>query len=184
MGKFLIAIALTIAAAAALSSCSTSGCLENRSSIPLAEFYSSATGEVAAFDSIEVSGIGAPADSILSPAGSAISQLYMPMRSTREQTQWRFAYRWKALDYPELYDTLTIDYTSTPYFASDECGVIYRYHIDKLETTRHLIEDVEITDSLITNIDKVYLKIYFRTIEDDTETEENADEAGEEVAEP
>lgn len=181
MGKNVIFISTLIAATSVITGCNTSGCLENRSAIPLAEFYSSATKEIAAFDSIEIRGIGAPADSILSPAGSAISQLYLPMRSAKEQIEWCFAYRWKALDYPELYDTIKIEYTSSPYFASEECGVIYRYHVNRLKTTYHLIDSVTIADSLITNVDKVYFKIYFRTSDED---QESADEGeGEEVVE-
>ena len=66
--------------------------------------------------------MGAPGDSILYPAGERLSKAYLPMRNTHEQTVWCFSYKWKALDNPANNDTLTIDYTSQPFLAGDECG--------------------------------------------------------------
>ena len=149
--------------------CNTSGCMENRSSVPLAGFYSASDGAAISLDSIEISGQNAPGDSVLSPAGTPVSKIYLPMRSTQDATTWIFAYRWKELDHPEINDTITFHYSTTPYFASEECGVVYHYNITSLSHTSHLIDSVGISDSLITNTDIERIKIYFRTAREDEE---------------
>lgn len=162
----LSALILAAAVIATETSCNTSGCSENRSAVPLAEFCNSSTGETVALDSVAISGVDAPADSVLSPAGRAVSQVYLPMRPTKPSVRWCLAYRWKALDDPRLNDTISIDYDSQPYFSSEECGAYYRYRITSLRCTGHLIDSVGIVDSLITNVDKTYLKIYFRVAQE------------------
>lgn len=176
MGHKLTAyLALTVFAAACLGACNTSGCLDNRSSLPLAEFRSSATGDVISVDSLEVVGVGAPDGDVLSPATPAKSQLYLPMRSTQSSTAWQFIYRQKALDNPDLIDTVEFEYESIPYFASEECGASYRYRVTKVSHTTHLIDSVRMADSLITNIDRVAILIYFRTQEADQPDQEAGD---------
>lgn len=160
-----INIALSLALLLAVAACNTSGCLDNQSALPLAEFRSSATREKISVDSLEVVGVDAPDGDVLSPARPAKSQLYLPMRSTRSSTSWQFIYRQKALDYPEFIDTVTFDYESIPYFASEECGASYRYRVTRVEHTTHLIDSVRMVDSLITNVDQVSILIYFRTQE-------------------
>ncbi len=160
--RSIILIVIAIVVSTALRSCNTSGCTENRNAVPLAAFFNSSTGDAIGLDSVAISGVGQVNDSVLSPAGSVVTQVYLPMRPTHNSVSWCLAYKWKSLDYPQLYDTITFDYTSTPYFASEECGAYYRYRIDRMECTDHLIDSVVIVDSLITNIDKVYLNIYFR----------------------
>lgn len=160
------ALLITIALLPALTSCNTSGCTENRNAVPLAAFLDPATDASITLDSLSIYGVGQPNDSILSPAGLRVSQVYLPMRPTHSSVKWCLDYKWKQLDYPELNDTIAFDYTSTPIFASEECGVYYRYLITRMTYTDHLIDHVEIVDSLITNIDKVYVNIYFRVEND------------------
>ena len=166
--KHLASILLTLcltATAMQFASCNSTGCTENRSAVPLAAFYASSTAEEMQLDSVSISGVGAPRDSVLSAAGARVSQVYLPMRPTDPSVQWCLSYKWKHLDDPRLNDTITIDYDSEPYFASEECGAFYRYRITSLTTTDHLIDSVEVVDPLVTNVDKVYLKIYFRVAE-------------------
>lgn len=145
-------------------SCNVDGCLENRSSIPLAGFYGT-NGASISLDSLRVTGIGL--DTVaLSEEGQHVSQLYLPMRATQNSTSWQFCYKWSYLGAGTLSDTISFDYDASPYFASDECGVIYRYHIKKLSHTSHLIDSIALTDSLITNLDIERIKIYFRTAAD------------------
>ncbi|MBP2691403.1 MAG: hypothetical protein J6B44_06230 [Muribaculaceae bacterium] len=160
--KISVLIAASLVAVAAVSSCNTNGCTENRNAVPLAAFFDSANEEKIQLDSLDISGVDAPNDTVLSAAGERISQVYLPMRPTHQSVKWCIAYKWRELDDPSLNDTLTLVYTSRPYFASEECGVYYRYSITDMECTDHLIDWVEIVDSVITNIDKVYLNIYFR----------------------
>ncbi len=156
-----------ICALAVITGCNTSGCLENRSSVPLAGFYENATQKQITLDSLKIYGADAPNDSILSRPGTPISQIYLPMRATKDNVKWYIEYKWKELDSRNLTDRIDLDYTAEPYFASEECGVIYRYRITRCQYTRNLIDSIAITDSLITNIDTERIKIFFRTSDPD-----------------
>lgn len=148
-----------------MSACNSSGCIDGRSGVPKAEFRSSATGATIVVDSLRISGVDAPGDSAVIAPPAATSSVYLPLRADRHSTAWCIAYKQKALDHPALNDTLTFDYDATPYFVSDDCGVGFRYHINRLSCTDHLIDSVEIVDPLVTTADKVYVAIYFRTQE-------------------
>ena len=166
--RSLAAVAIAAVCGLALSLlgvCNTAGCTENQSSIPLAGFYNSATGRSISLDSIAVGGVGAPDDSLLYSPGTRLTEIYLPLRSLDQSTSFFIHYAEKGLDYPELNDTITLDYTSTPYFASEECGAMYRYHITRMDYTTHMIDSVVIADSLITNVAVRQFKIYFRVIE-------------------
>lgn len=151
------------------TACNTSGCLDNRSSLPLAEFRSSTTGDAISVDSLEVVGVDAPDGDVLSEATPAKSQLYLPMRSTKNSTAWRFIYRQKALAEAGVEDEIAFDYESIPYFASEECGATYRYRVTQVRHTTNVIDSVVMADSLITNVDRVNILIYFRTAVPDEE---------------
>lgn len=156
----------TMAAAALslLTACDTSGCLDNQSSIPLAGFYSSQDNPQAiALDSLNIGGIGAPADSLLLSAGESASAIYLPLRSTASSTAFviNYAYPSLGIDSEAFNDTIAIGYDSEPYFASEACGAMYRYRVTSLTHTTHLIDSVAVTDSLITNTDVERLRIYF-----------------------
>ena len=155
-------VPLLFALIALTAGCNTTGCLDNQNSIPLAGFYDSGTGAEVALNIVQIHGVGAPGDSILVAGGTSAKQVYLPMRSTMPSTTWCFHYTQMGIDYDDFNDTIAFDYTSTPYFASEECGAIYHYHIDKCRYTTHLIDSVVIADSLITNVDQVRIKIYFR----------------------
>lgn len=161
--KNIIYIIFFVGISYVLWSCNTSGCLENRSSIPLAGFYSSATGQTLSLDSLLIYGLNKPDSTDLNTVGTPINSIYLPMRSTMESTGWVISYKWKYLDSIKLADTINFKYSSLPYFASDECGVIYKYNIEQMEYTKHLIDSVILTDSIITNLDIERIKIYFRT---------------------
>jgi len=163
MGKFL-----TIAAAAAgllgavTAGCNTSGCQDNGSAIPLAAFCSSATGAPVTLDSLAIYGLGAPADSAVALPGPAIGSVYLPMRASAQSTEWKIEYRYRELDTPALYDTVTLGYESIPYFASADCGAMYAYRLRSVRHTTHLIDSITVTDSLITNVDRTSMQIFFR----------------------
>lgn len=168
---------LVLLAALVLQSCSNVGCTENQNSLPLAGFYSMSTGHAIIPDSITVGGVDAPSDTLLLTLGSRVSSLYLPFRSTRPSTSFYIRYCQKALDRPELNDTLTFDYDAVPYFASEDCGAMYHYRVTAYTYTRHLIDSVGMTDSLITNVDRETIRIYFRTAE--PAEPENPDDNGE-----
>lgn len=163
----LTVLVLTLWAGALLApqACNTQGCTENHSAVPKAQFCSMTDGRAISLDSVQISGVGAPGDSVLYEAGTSRNSVYLPMRSAQSRTQWCLSYKWKYLDNPALNDTLTFDYQALPYLAGDECGAMYRYKVTGVRYTAHLIDSVGVTDSLITNIDRVYFNIYFRTTE-------------------
>ena len=164
--KLLPIFACAILAVAA-AACGSGGCLENGSTLPLAGLYSSSTDKEIAVDSLEVRGLGAPADSVLLSPGRGASKIYMPFRADYESVSWVFSIHTRELNYPELYDTITFEYTTIPYFASADCGALYIYRVDRFTTTTHLIDSVAITDPLFTNVDREQIRIYYRTAQEE-----------------
>jgi len=156
-------ILLIVLCVLVLAACNTTGCLDNQSAIPLAGFRSSATGSDISVSGLRISGVGVHADSALTSGSGAISQVYLPMRSTAQSTAWCFHYTQEGLDDPAFNDTIAFRYESIPYFASEECGAMYRYMIEEVSNTTHLIDSVVVADSLITNVDITRIYIYFRT---------------------
>lgn len=155
---FPVSLACLLALAPA---CSTDGCLDNQSALPKAGLYSSETGGAITLNTLQISGVDAPHDSILIKGGTAVGEFYLPMRATKNSTTWRFHYTQEGLE--DYDDVLTFTYQSQPFFASAECGAMYNYLITDCSTTHNLIDSVVIADSLITNVDKVRIQIYFRT---------------------
>lgn len=165
MGKVLKHIALTALLAMdawSVDSCNTTGCTDLRSSIPQAGFYSSATAEKVTLDSLEISGVGVPGDSVLLSPGSPVQSVYLPMRTDSDITAWCIKYKYHDLDRDALNDTLTLRYETKPFFASNECGVMYQYDLKSVDVTTHLIDSVKVVEPLITNNDHIQLQIYFR----------------------
>lgn len=148
-----------------VAGCNTTGCLNNQSALPQAEMYSSASGTTITLNNVRISGVGAPNDSVLVSEGKAVSKIYLPMRSQYTSTSWCFHYEQEGISDPSFNDTIEFDYTSIPYFASEECGAMYFYRISEVRYTTHLMDSVVVTDSLITNVDLTQIKIYFRTAE-------------------
>ena len=174
--RYLFYIICVVTALHLMVSCSATGCTDNQNSLPLAGFYSMSTGGKITPDSIAVEGVGAPNDSLLLSPGARVSQLYLPFRSTKPTTSFCFQYRQKSLNFPEIYDTITFDYDAIPYFASEECGAMYHYKVTRFDYTRHIIDSVAMTDSLITNIDRETIQIFFRTATNDPDEGQNPDE--------
>ncbi|MDE6248079.1 MAG: hypothetical protein K2M29_00030 [Paramuribaculum sp.] len=147
-------------------SCNNNGCLENQNSLPLAGFYSYSSDSPLTLNSLNIGGVGAPNDSLLCKSGDAISQIYLPFRSTADVTSFYITYADSALVAHGVRDTMTFAYDSYPYLASEECGAMYRYRITSVSYTRNVVDSIAVTDSLITNIDAERIRIYFRTSDD------------------
>lgn len=159
----LIVLAMALMLLPVAWSCADVGCIENRSSIPYAGFYSYQTRQSISIDSVQIGGVGAPHDSLLVNTGDVTSAMYFPFRFEYDNTAFYIRYKSKALDFDFMVDTIKFDYTTLPYFASEECGAMYRYVITSVRHTTHLIDSIGVIDSLITNFDKEYFKIFFRT---------------------
>lgn len=161
MGKILN-IAAAVACVAVMQSCNSVGCTDNKSSIPLAGFYSYEELTPITVNNVSIGGVGAPADSLLVDDES-VSQVYLPFRADAGRSSFFIRYEDEALNYPELFDTITFNYTPIPYFASKDCGAMYRYRIDSYTYTRHLVDSVGLLTDVMTNADVETIRVYFRT---------------------
>ncbi len=162
MGKILI---FCILACLCCASCNTSGCTDNKSSIPLAGFYSYSDLKSISIKNVSIGGVGAPNDSLLLDKGSE-SKIYLPFRPSQDVTSFFFHYHDLEVEddpFDDLNDTITFSYTRLPYFESEECGAMFRYIVKEFSYTRHLIDSVSLVDSVITNADIESIKIYFHT---------------------
>lgn len=163
MGKILTFIFLCITASATLlTGCNSGGCTELRSVVPRADLYGSDDKPVT-IDSLSVTGVGVPGDSVLYGPSERISSLYLPMPAGDNTVRWRIAYMQRAFAQYDLADTITIDFDRTPFFAGIDCGAMYKYKITNLRTTHFLIDSVRVLDSLVINVDAPAFNIYFRT---------------------
>lgn len=166
MGKVLISIiALTIGLSVLLTGCNSGGCTELRSAVPRADFYSSSTLNAISVDSLQITGIGAPGDSVLYGPSQRLSTAYLPMPADVDRVKWRFEYMQKHLALYSISDTLSIKFDRTPWFAGEECGAMYKYRITQVDCTRNLIDSIAIVDSLVINVEQATFNIYFRTEE-------------------
>lgn len=159
---------LSAIAAIALSfigGCSTDECYDNRNALPYAGFYGVMEGKMnpISIDSVQVYGIGAPGDSILSSGGRAIANLYLPFRIDSDTTKYVFRLINKAYEPYNLADTLTFIYTRDARFVSAACGASYVYTMKSITSTGLLIDSVVVPEGRITNADMENIQIYFNT---------------------
>ncbi len=159
-----LAVVMLIPLGLLAGSCNTSGCTDNHSALPLMGLYDYATGQSVALDSIDFGGIGAPGDSLLVHSGEKCSQVYLPFRDNTNTTSFliHYDYKLQGLDDPAFDDIITFHYDVEPYFASSECGAMYRYVIRGVDYTRHLVDSVAVVDSVITNVEMERIKVFFR----------------------
>ena len=147
------------------SACISGECLDNKNSLPLAGFYSSlADPKAITLSDLTVYGYGAPGDSVLLQSGSRVSSLYLPFRIDEPETTYIFHYEQEGIDDERYNDTITFKYEIVPYFVSAACGSIYKYKVESIEHTRHLIDSVVCTapQNTIDNVAVENLRVYFR----------------------
>lgn len=145
-----------------MSGCNSSGCTDNKSSIPLVGFYSYATLSAISVSQISVGGVDAPDDSLIVNNSSA-GEVYLPFRAEYDETRFYIHYHSRGIDDPAFNDTLTFRYNRIPYFASEECGAMFKYEVTEFVSTYHLIDSVSLLDATITNADRETIRIFFRT---------------------
>ncbi len=149
------------ALAAALTACSSDGCTDNGSSLPLAAFYTSGSTQSLTVPNLTVRGIGAPGDSALLSA-ETVSQVYLPLRPGCDSTSFQLNYGGQSTAEARTTDTLTLRYRAVPAFVSQECGAMYVFEIGSWHATAHGIDSVAISDPVITNANRIAIKIYMR----------------------
>ncbi len=154
------AIMLALIGAAA---CSSEECLDNKNSLPLAGFYSSAENpQKISIDSISIYGIGAPGDSVLHDSVRNLGESYLPFRIDQGETKYVIKYLSGLLGRFGIADTITFRYEIQPWFVSSACGAVYYYDIDTIVTTHNVIDSVICPEGRITNVSSENLRIYFR----------------------
>ncbi len=146
----------------ALTGCEGNGCIENRSSIPLAQFYSYDSQESAlSIDSISIYGVGQSTDSLLLNMARSVSRVYLPLRFTQSSTQYVIRYEQFQFASPRYNDTLTFVYRAYPYFESIDCGAMYNYDIDTCLYTRNVLDSVSVIKKMITNDNTESVRIFY-----------------------
>jgi len=157
-----------------LTACSAGGCYENHSAIPLAQFYSAETGSQISINNINIGGVGAPNDSLLLKAGTEANEVYLPFRYNTDKLTFHIEYVAED-NVPTGSDDVSFVYKAIPFFAGEACGAFYNYKIEDIQHTSNVLERIEVVDSIITNVDRAYMRFYFHTsTEDSTDPEEPA----------
>lgn len=155
--------------------CSATGCTDNQNSVPLAGFYSYQTGQAISVDSIAIGGVGAPGDSLLLAPSQKSTSVYLPFRATQGSTTFQLTYMQKSLAEIGAKDQITFYYEARPWFASEECGAMYHYRITRVMHTYQLLDSVGVTDSLITNVERQTIQLFFRTSTDEATASASAE---------
>lgn len=142
-----------------MASCSSKECYDNQSSIPLAGFYSSTDpAQAVSVDSLEVYAIGVPGDSVLlKPTAASVKQLALPFNLEAEYTDYVFVNA-----RTHVADTVRFRYKSIPWFASEACGVVYRFEMEKIGWSGGLIDSVTCPEGVITNRPVENIRVYFK----------------------
>ncbi len=150
--------------AAIFAGCNSSGCVENKSALPLAGFYAYETLQPITLTGVSIGAKNAPNDSLLLDNSSART-LYFPFNIGENTTKFFIRYNQDSQSGEDLAmaDTVTFTYNRVPYFASEECGAMYSYEVTEVAFTRLMIDSVALTRKLITNADRESIQIFFRT---------------------
>ena len=125
----------------------------------MARFYQSGTTTQVSPTGMTVSAIGAPGDTVLVD-NATVSDLHLPLRVSTGSVQWRMTF---AVADTTMTDTVTVTYQPMEYFASVECGAMYRFDIAGVSHTGHVIDSVVVTQPRVTNVEQVNLRIYVPT---------------------
>lgn len=139
-------------------SCNDNSCYDNGSSLPLVRFYMSGSDKNISLSGVTLKGVGAPNDSALTDE-KTLSEAFLPLRATMNTTQW--VVEVAVTNGSTVSDTITLDYKSTPYFASSECGAMFSFELNNVTTTHNVIDSVVIRQKNVTNVKTENLRIYF-----------------------
>lgn len=140
--------------------CSDGSCYDNGSAVPLAWFYASGTSSQVTVSGLTLTAMGVPGDSLLLDGASA-SEVHLPLRISTNDVHWLFSFA--VNDTTMVTDTVSIAYHPYEYFASVECGAMYYFDIDQVNTTHHVIDSVKVCAPHVTHVEQVNLHIYVPT---------------------
>lgn len=146
------------------TACSTEECYDNKNTLPQAGFYMVDDGSISqvSVSGMEVYGIGAPGDSVLSTGSSSVSELYLPLRIDSDMTSYVFKFYLDRSQEPPITvsDTVKFSYSAAPRFVSAACGVSYVYDIEDIRNTGHMIDSVVCVTPQVTNAAVENFRIY------------------------
>ena len=162
----VVLIVWSMIAIGLLTSCGSSGCYENRSSIPLAKLYAyNMPSQAVSVDSITVYGIGQSADSLLLDAARNVSSMYLPFRSDADTT--RYVIRYDLLPSTIYNDTLTFIYRRYPYFISGDCGVVFNYTVDSFSYTKNMLDSAALVVPEVTNSEVETVQLFYYVVSEE-----------------
>lgn len=161
--KSLTALLSSLVLSLVLVSCSDT-CGENMNTIPLAGFYSAGDSQtLLRMDSLEVRGLNAPGDSVLSYPWESKSELMLPFKIDADTTTYIFSQHINGIS---RQSTVMFIYSRTPRFDSYECGVSYLFDIKDIMCTGSLVDSVVCPKGFIDNANIQNLRIYFANLPD------------------
>lgn len=157
--------------------CSNDECYDNKNTLPQTGFYAEVEGktEQVSLSGVEIYGIGAPGDSILSTGSSSVSSLYMPLRTDTGFTEYVLHYLSSDPDAVDVRDTISFRYTTEPRFVSAACGVSYLFEMEEIGYTTNMIDSVVCMTPQVTNAPLENFRIYFHLPEDEPENPDDPD---------
>lgn len=156
--KRLLTLAMAVAMLMGVVACSDGSCYDNANSLPLVRFYASGGGKVTV-NGVTLRGIDAPGDSAYIKNVSR-EEVYLPLRATKNSTQWIISVT--TTTGASVADTLSINYSSQPYFASAECGAMFNFELKRVDCTHNFIDSVVVMQPVVTNVSQETMRIYLK----------------------
>ena len=155
-----------------LHACNSTGCTDNKSSLPLAGFYSYQTLQPVTIQNISVGAVNAPDDSLLIEAGNA-SKLYLPFNIGGKTIQ-RFSYGIWTKDLTTQGISTPLHSITTAYLTllQKNAEPSYQYEVVSYTHTSHHIDSVSVPRPVINNIDRESIQLFFRTFDTNQEEDE------------
>lgn len=134
-------------------SCSSGACVDETVPSVKAVIYSSSTGKIIKCDSIIVTAPAVNGDTILAKEKS-VSEFIFTLDPSGTASKMVFKLN-------NIKDTVTITYTTSPYFVSDACGYTFCHSITGISYTDNIIDSIKLADKSVTTNVKSNLRLYY-----------------------
>jgi len=134
-------------------SCSSGACVDETVPSVKAVIFSSSTGKVVSCDSIIVTAPGVNGDTVLVKEKS-VSNFIFTLDPSNTVSRMVFKLN-------NIKDTVTITYTTSPYFVSDACGYTFCHSITGITSTDNIIDSIKLADKSVTTNVKSNLRLYY-----------------------
>lgn len=79
-----------------------------------------------------------------------------------------FFYFWRKNNLKEALDTVVVEHTNIPFFSSPECGISVTHAIQKVNYTKHFIEEIQLLDKNVSANTAYNFKIRFNALATDS----------------